>query len=88
MTELSKMNELEIEDYWTHEASDLLLGKKITRVRYVSPKEADDMGWTARPVAFMLETGVWLFASMDDEGNDGGALFTTMPDKSVLPVLR
>lgn len=88
MNELSKMNELQIEDHWAKEASDLLLGKKITRVRYVSPKEAEDMGWTHRPVAFMLETGVWVFASMDDEGNDGGALFTTMPDKSVLPVLR
>jgi len=88
MNELSKMNELEIEDHWTHEASDLLLVKKITRVRYVSPKEADDMGWTHRPVAFMLETGVWVFASMDDEGNDGGAMFTSHPDTSVLPVLR
>ena len=88
MSELSTMNELEIEDYWAKEASDLLLGKKITRVRYVSPKEADALGWNCRPVAFMLETGVWVFASMDDEGNDGGALFTTLPDKSVLPVLR
>jgi len=88
MKELSEMNDLEIEDYWAKEASSLLLGKKITRVRYVSPKEADDMGWNCRPVAFMLETGIWVFASMDDEGNDGGALFTTMPDKSVLPVLR
>jgi hypothetical protein len=88
MNELSKMNELEIEDHWTHEASDLLLGKKITRVRYVNQREADDMGWTSRPVAFMLETGIWLFASMDDEGNDGGALFTSHPEKSVLPVLR
>ena len=88
MTELSKMNELEIEDYWTNEASYLLLGKKITRVRYVSHREAEDMEWTSRPVAFMLETGVWVFASMDDEGNDGGALFTSHPEKSVLPVLR
>lgn len=88
MSELSKMNELEIEDHWAKIASGLLLGKKITRVRYVSPKEADDMGWTSRPVAFMLETGVWVFASMDDEGNDGGAMFTSHPDTSVLPVLR
>jgi hypothetical protein len=88
MNDLAKMNDLEREDYWAKVASDLLLNKKITRVRYVSPKEADDMGWNSRPVAFMLETGVWIFASMDDEGNDGGALFTTMSDKSVLPVLR
>ena len=78
---------MEVEDHWTHEASDLLLGKKITRVRYVSAKEADDMGWNCRPVAFMLETGVWLFASMDDEGNDGGALGLSS-DVSVLPVIQ
>ena len=88
MNDLAKMNDLEREDYWAKVASDLLLNKKITRVRYVSPKEADDMGWNSRPVAFMLETGVWIFASMDDEGNDGGAMFTSHPDTSVLPVLR
>lgn len=88
MSELSKMNELEIQDHWERVACGLLLGKKITRLRYVSPKEADDMGWTSRPVAFMLETGVWIFASMDDEGNDGGAMFTSHPDTPVLPVLR
>lgn len=88
MNDLAKMNELDLENHWAKIASDLLLNKKITRVRYVSPKEADDMGWNSRPVAFMLETGVWVFASMDDEGNDGGSLFTTDPNESVLPVLR
>jgi hypothetical protein len=88
MNDLAKMNDLEREDYWAREASDLLLGKKITRVRYVSHREAEDMDWTSRPVAFMLETGILVFASMDDEGNDGGALFTSHPEKSVLPVLR
>lgn len=88
MTELAKMNDLQLEDHWARIASDVLLGKKITRVRYVSLKESEDMGWSSRPVAFMLETGVWVFASMDDEGNDGGALFTSHPVNAVLPVLR
>lgn len=88
MNDLAKMNELDLENHWAKVASDLLLNKKITRVRYVSHREAEDMDWTSRPVAFMLETGIWFFASMDDEGNDGGALFTSHPEKSVLPVLR
>ena len=56
--------------------------------RSVSPKECEDMGWNSRPIAFMLDTGVWVFASMDDEGNDGGSLFTSDPNEPVLPVLR
>jgi len=73
---------------WTDKASEILLNRKIVKVRYMNDKEADDMGWYSRPVAFLLDNGVWIFPSADDEGNDGGALFTTSQDMSVLPVLR
>lgn len=88
MNALTKMNELEIENHWTKTAEDLLVGKKIIRVRYFTYQEGEKMGWTNRPVAFLLDSGIWVFPSMDDEGNDGGALFTSHPDTSVLPVLR
>ena len=45
------------------------------------------MGWYSRPVAFLLDNGVWIFPSADDEGNNGGALFTTDRNNSVLPVI-
>ena len=72
---------------WTEVASSLLLNRKIVQVRYMNQGEADDMGWYSRPVAFLLDNGVWIFPSADDEGNNGGALFTTDQNNSVLPVI-
>lgn len=72
---------------WTEKANDLLLNRKIVKVRYMTPKEMNDMGWYNRPVAFLLDNGVWVFPSADDEGNNGGALFTTDKNLSVIPVL-
>ena len=72
---------------WTEVASSLLLNRKIVKVRYMNQSEADEMGWYSRPVAFLLDNGVWIFPSADDEGNNGGALFTTDRNNSVLPVI-
>lgn len=80
-------NEMDYQAKWTEIASDLLLNRKIVKVRYMEQAEADDMGWYSRPVAFLLDNGVWVFPSADDEGNNGGALFTTDRNNSVLPVL-
>ena len=72
---------------WTEVASSILLNRKIVQVRYMNQSEADDMGWYSRPVAFLLDNGIWIFPSADDEGNNGGALFTTDRNNSVLPVI-
>lgn len=74
--------------HWDKVASDLLLGCKITEVRYFTEEEAEHMGWTNRPVALLLDSGIWVYPSCDDEGNEGGALFTTDGKEPVLPVLR
>jgi len=79
------MNDLE--KGWNEVAQKLLLGKKIVNVRYLSKEEMDDMGWYVRTVAFQTEDGLWFFPSRDDEGNDGGALFTTDEKHSCLPVM-
>jgi hypothetical protein len=78
---------MDYQKQWTEVASNLLLNRKIVKVRYMEQSEADDMGWYSRPIAFLLDNGVWIFPSADDEGNNGGALFTTDRDNSVLPVL-
>ena len=76
-----------IERKWTKIAKNILLGRKITSIRYVNRKEADAFMWYKRPVALHLDNGVWVFPSQDDEGNDGGALFTTDEKQGCLPVL-
>lgn len=78
---------MDYQQKWTEVASDLLLNRKIVKVRYMEQSEADDMGWYSRPVAFLLDNGIWVFPSADDEGNNGGSLFTTDSNNSVLPVL-
>ncbi len=77
-----------MEAKWTKKAVDLLLGKKIVAVRYMDDAEAERMGWTNRPVVIQLEGELLIFASSDDEGNDGGALFTSDDKTPILPVLR
>lgn len=81
----------EIKDYdkyWNEEAKKLLLNKRIVNVRYLTQKETDDMGWTERVIAFQTNDGLWFFPSRDDEGNGGGALFTTDDKQGCLPVMR
>ena len=75
------------EKRWTDIAKKQLLGRKIVKVRYLSDKEANEMGWYSRPVVIQLDDGNIVFPSQDEEGNDGGALFTNNKENSILPVL-
>jgi hypothetical protein len=59
----------------TSAANLLLQGKQIQSVRYMTESEAEGFGWYKRPVVIVLNDGLRLIASMDDEGNDGGSLF-------------
>ena len=54
----------------------------------MTPKDArDNFAWDSQPCEIYLEDGIILTPSMDDEGNNGGALFTTLDDLPVIPVL-
>ena len=74
--------------HWLKEAEEQLLGRKIVKVRYMTKEEAEDLGWYHRPVVMHLDNGNIIYCSCDDEGNNGGALFTTNEANPVLPVLR
>lgn len=73
---------------WNALATNELLNRKIVKVRYLTQQECDDMMWDHRPVAMLLDNGVWIFPSADDEGNNGGSLFLTSKTTPCLPVLR
>ena len=70
--------------HWTKFAAKQLLGRKITKVEYLSDHEANDSGWYCKPVVFQLDGKDWVYPMRDDEGNDGGALVV---GKETLPVL-
>ena len=46
-----------------------------------------EMGWYSCPIIFQLEDGNWVIPQSDDEGNDGGAMHTTMNDLHCIPVI-
>ena len=79
--------------YWTEYAAKHLVGRRITKVAYLTSKECkDDFGWYKRPITFTLDDGKLVIAQMDDEGNDGGVLSVEHPPhiqkkSAVLPVL-
>lgn len=71
---------------WNEQAKQVLQGKTIVEVRYLNDDEMEMMGWDKRPICFFLNDGTSCIISMDDEGNDGGALFYN--DNGVLPTLQ
>lgn len=74
---------------FTDEASKLLLGKKIVKVRYLKDEEMEMLGWYNRSIVLQLEDGTFVFPSADDEGNNAGALFFSTKENpnGVIPVI-
>lgn len=75
------------EKYWTGIASAQLKGRTVKAVRYMSEEEAKEMYIDSRPLAIFFDDGSFVFPMRDDEGNDGGAWFTSDKDNHVLPVI-
>ena len=76
------------DQHWLTEAKEQLLNRKIVNVRYMTSEEMEQLGWYCRPVVMVLDDGNMIYPSSDDEGNNGGALFTCNEANPVLPVLR
>lgn len=74
------------EKHWTDVASKLLKGRTIKAVRYMTPEEAEGLGWYKRSIVFVLDNKEICFVAADDEGNDGGSLF--YGTNGVLPTLN
>lgn len=76
------------DEHFNDIANRVLCNRKIVEVRYLTKEEALEMDWYNRPIAMLLDNGVWIYPSADDEGNDGGALFTTSKEHPCIPVMR
>ena len=75
------------EQYWTDLTSEHLVGKTITKVEYIDNAEMEENMWNKRPIAIQLDNKHWLIPMMDDEGNDGGAISTTIGELQTIPVI-
>lgn len=81
------MTEFEVEEKWTLDAQALLVGKKVVDVRYMTEEEAKDNLWYTRPIIIVFDDGTYLIPMADDEGNNGGALFTSCVTMPIIPVI-
>ena len=72
---------------WEQKAAFHLVGKTISAVRYMTADEAEGVGFTRRPLLIVFNDASYIYASMDDEGNDAGALFTSFKNLQTIPVI-
>ena len=86
--ELHTMSSAELREHWGNKSSNFLVGKTIRRVRYLTESEREDLGWYRSPLVIEFEDGHWLVPMSDDEGNDGGSLWTSSAtDLSIIPTV-
>mgnify|MGYP003112331930 CR=1 FL=1 len=61
-----------------------LIGRKIVAIRWMTTQETEQLGYIgASPVVLKLDDGTCLIPQMDDEGNDGGALYVIPGEKNL-----
>ena len=82
-----KIDGKSVEKYWTDKIAKHLVGKKITKVEYIPREEMDENMWYKRPISILLDDKHWITPMMDDEGNDGGAMCTTIKELGTIPVI-
>lgn len=76
-----------MEKQWEKRIKAKLEGRKIVEVRYMTDKDAEEMGWSAKSLAIFLDDGSCLLPQSDDEGNDAGAIGTSWKDLPIIPVI-
>lgn len=72
---------------WEEKCAKALIGKTIKAVRYLTDLEATGLGWSSKALVLFFNDGSYIYASADDEGNNAGALFTSMDDLPIIPVI-
>lgn len=63
-----------LERFWQDKAIEVLQGKTIKQVQYLSQKDTEDNGWYKRGIQMLLDDGTQITILSDDEGNDMGVI--------------
>ena len=72
---------------WGMQCANKLRGKTIQSCRYMTDAEMQKMGWCQCPLLIIFTDGTVMYASTDDEGNDGGAIFTNIKGLEIIPTI-
>lgn len=86
MSTVVNVHHKSIIDIWNERAQSLV-GKKIVEARYMTPEEVEAQGWSQAVIVLIFDDGTYVYPSMDDEGNNGGALFGSSGEYD-FPVIR
>lgn len=78
----------ELKKKFAAEASGLLKGRTIRKVRYATDKECAALDFCEAPVVLVLDGGLLLWPQSDEEGNDAGVLATTDEETYMIPKIR
>lgn len=70
---------------WTKKASELLVGKTIVSVRYMTAEELQELGWVRSTLVVELSDGTLVWPMTDEAGNDAGVLQTTNNQLPTIP---
>ena len=81
------MNKTELINQWNMKCNKHLIGKTIKNVRYMTDEELQEHYWDKRPLIIFFTDGTYMYSSMDDEGNDGGSLFTSIDELQIIPTI-
>ena len=84
---MERYSKIKVKKNWEKVISENLVGKKITKVEYLSVEEVVQNGWNKTPIAIELDGKYWLIPMMDDERNDGGSVSTTMSAIPTIPTI-
>jgi hypothetical protein len=82
-----KEYELSVADVWNKKVREFLVGKTIKSVRYMTDEEMEDFMWYSKPVIIDFTDGSWIIPQSDDEGNNGGSLYTSDEKLGVIPAI-
>ena len=75
--------------YWHDLVNKHLVGRTIIKAQWLIPDEAHRLlMWDYQPLELFLDNGTIITPSCDDEGNNAGALFTTVKELPCCPVFR
>ena len=76
---------------WAKRVAKEMLGAQVIAISYVSEEECTELDWYGAPVILHMMgkdgTAFEVFPMRDDEGNDGGALGTTLEAVPTIPVI-
>tara|TARA_R100001443_G_scaffold741_3_gene2966 strand:- start:2576 stop:2857 length:282 start_codon:yes stop_codon:yes gene_type:complete len=88
---MTKIKNKPLNKTWEQRTAKHLVGAKIIKVEYMPKDEVEDMMFENSPICLLLEDSkgnrFWIYPTADDEGNDGGAMFTSIQNYPVIPVI-